>query len=366
MYDLVLEVTNLCNRDCIHCLRNQADAGGAISLETVATLLAQARSLAMKSVCLTGGEVAVYPDLPGLLGLIADYGFQFNLITNGFRFKNHVLPILLNPTVRKKLTSVWFSLDGARAETHDALRGKGSFKEVLEAATLCKMQGISTGFKSMITNFNKGELLEMALLGATLGAEDQNFIYPFPVPRAIRAGILPSPEELHKLVLWIRGSLEKAFKTRIGINGYTRSQEGLLFNCGLTDSIYVEYQGNIILCCNLSHFTAEDGVPTRFGGEYLGNLQEISLQEGIIRHFHAAARLVEARLQDRDNLNELTQNICYWCFKHFGKFDWLKNYPQSPWAAGVLPQNEGKLELWRKSSTGSNQCCSRQNKNSSG
>jgi MoaA/NifB/PqqE/SkfB family radical SAM enzyme len=338
MYELVVEATNLCNRDCIHCMRNKADAKEAISLELVEDLLSQARALGMKSVALTGGEVALYPDLPGLLGLIAAGGFQFSLITNGFRFKDRVLPILLEPKIKRKLSSVWFSLDGSRPQTHDALRGKGSFKEVMEAATLCRMQEICTGFKSVITNFNKDELTDVALLGATLGAQDHNFIHPFPVPRAIEGGILPSPGELHDLVLWVQESLGKALKTRIGIDGYLHTQEGTLFNCGLSQDLNVDYQGNLILCCNLSHFTAEAGTPTQFGGEYLGNLKEISLKEGIIRQFHAAARLVEARLENVDGLNGLNKNPCYWCFKHFGKFDWLKNYPDSPWAAGVLQE----------------------------
>jgi MoaA/NifB/PqqE/SkfB family radical SAM enzyme len=339
MYDLVLEATSLCNRDCSHCLRNKADAKEAISLEVVEDLLFQARALGMKNVSLTGGEVALYPDLPGLLGLISAYGFQFSLITNGFRFKDRVLPHLLEPTVKKKLGSVWFSLDGARAQTHDALRGKGSFKEVMEAATLCQMTEICTGFKSVITTFNRDELTDVAILGATLGAQSHNFIYPFPVPRAIQEGVLPPPGELHDLVLWIQESLGKALKTRIGIDGYMHSKEGTLFNCSLDREVNVDFQGNLILCCNLSHFTAEAGSPTQFGGEYLGNLQEISLKEGIIRQFHAAARLVEARLNEMDRLNGLNKNPCYWCLKHFGKFDWLRNYPDSPWAEGVFQED---------------------------
>jgi hypothetical protein len=30
---------------------------------------------------------------------------------------------------------------------------------------------------------------------------------------------------------------------------------------------------------------------------------------------------------------------CYWCFLHFGKLEWLKNYPRSPWAAAVREED---------------------------
>ena len=64
-----------------------------------------------------------------------------------------------------------FSLDGARAETHDGLRGPKSFREVIEGATLCRNHRLPLSLKSMITTSNRGELTELALLGARLGAD---------------------------------------------------------------------------------------------------------------------------------------------------------------------------------------------------
>ncbi len=51
-------------------------------------------------VCLTGGEVALYPHLGDLLHLIADRGFDFTLVTNGCRFPDYVLPLLLEPQIK--------------------------------------------------------------------------------------------------------------------------------------------------------------------------------------------------------------------------------------------------------------------------
>jgi len=70
------------------------------------------------------------------------HGFTFNLVTNGHRFRENLLPVLSSPDIQEGLTEVCFSLDGARPETHDALRGPGSFREVMEASTLCRLKGI--------------------------------------------------------------------------------------------------------------------------------------------------------------------------------------------------------------------------------
>lgn len=334
MLFLSIEPTNLCNRNCLHCLRNKADELESIPLETVDNILSQAKLLGMKRVGLTGGEVAIYPHLEGLVRMIVDYGFNFNMVTNGFMFKDRILPLLLEPKIRKRLDGVCFSLDGATAETHDALRGRGSFKEVMEAATLCRLKEIRVSLKSAITNFNKDEITELALLGATLGVEEQGFLSLYPTPTLIKKRIIPSPDELNRIVHWIMGSLARTVRTRIHIEGY--SSEGVIFSCSnILHGINIDYQGNLILCCNLSHVT-EDGKPTTFGDELLADLKEVSLREGIIRHFKAVARLMEARLRDMEKLSGLTYNPCYWCFKHFGKLDWLRDYPDSPWAEGML------------------------------
>ena len=335
MLAVILEPTNRCNRDCLHCLRNKAEPPGDLPLDTAGTILAQARDLSLKSVCLTGGEVAVYPHLEELVRMIVDYGFRFSVVTNGFRFEERLLPLLSEPRIKKKSDGVCFSLDGARASTHDALRGGGSFKEVMEAASLCKLHNISMSLKSAITNFNKGELSELALLGATLEATDHSFIYLFPTPRALEEGVMPSPDELDRICSWIIAGLAKTVRGRVAVEGFLHRT--VTFLCGnIYEGISFDFQGNLVFCCNLSHMNEGEDILPRPGKEVLGNVRDISLKEGIIKHFRMVAQLMEARLEDQDNLSGVSYNPCYWCVKHFGKSEWLKNYPESPWAAGVV------------------------------
>lgn len=328
---LTFEVTNACSRSCVHCLRNREDPPGFLLVDLAEAILSQAKALGLKKVALTGGEVTVYPHLEDLVSLIADYGFMFNLVTNGYRFGDRLLPLLSGPQVREKLEGVGFSLDGARPETHDALRGEGSFLEVMEALSLCKITSIPFGLKSIITNLNKGELTEMALLGATLGAVRHDFLSTFPTPVLIREGIIPSPEELIRTVDWVMGSLARTVRGKITTDGLFC--DDIMFICpSLQGDFSVDYQGNLNFCCTISHITMGDGIPTSFGRELLADLREVPLKEGISRHYHLMGRLVESRLQHMEKLAGLTRYPCYWCLKHFGKLEWLKDFPESPWA----------------------------------
>lgn len=332
-----IELTNACNLRCLHCFRNKKDPQEFLPLSLVRGVLAQAWGLGFRTVCLTGGEVALYPDLEEFLTLLVEHGFTFSLVTNGHRFRDNLFPLLSIPKIREKLTVVCFSLDGARAETHDALRGKGSFREVVEAAALCQLAHIPLCFKSVITNFNKEELTDMALFGSDLSSLDHGFIHPFPSPRLIRQGVIPSPHELRGIMDWITGSLAKALRPKIFVESF--GPRTTLFSCpNIQQTANLDFQGNLVLCCNLSHVCREDGQPSVFGREWLADLKETSLRAGLIRHYHAVAQLMEARLRDMEKLNGLSFIPCYWCFLHFGKLDWLRDFPESPWAAPVIDE----------------------------
>jgi len=330
-----LEPTNRCNRSCRHCFRNKADPPGSLPLETAAAILSEAGALGFNAVCLTGGEVALYPHLGDLLRLIAARGFDFTLVTNGYRFPTDVLPLLLEPEVKERLASVSFSLDGARAETHDGLRGPKSFREVIEGATLCRNHRLPLSLKSMITTSSRGELTELALLGARLGAMEHSFLYPFPTPTFIKDGLLPTPQEMKDTVRWIQENLIGVTRNRITVEG--SSVDGVILNCGhLVDYLNVDYRGNLIFCCTLSHTTMGDGIPTAFGRELVADLKEVSFKEAVVRQFHLAAEVFEARLNGGGNLSGASESPCLWCLKHFGKLDWLKDFPDSPWTAWLM------------------------------
>jgi len=338
---VAFEPTNQCNRSCRHCFRNKADPIGFLPLETVDAVLSQAGALGFKAVCLTGGEVALYPHLGDLLRLIASRGFDFTLVTNGYRFPEYVLPLLLEPKVKERVASVGFSLDGARAETHDGLRGPKSFREVFEGMTLCRNHRLPLFLKSVVTTLNRGELTELALLGARLGAVEHGFLYPFPTPTFIRDGLLPSPQEMQDTVRWIQDNLMGVTRNKITVEG--RFMDGVMLNCGhLVDHLNVDYQGNLIFCCTLSHMTVGDGIPTSFGGELVADLKEVSLKEAIVRQFRKATEVMEARLNGGGNPVGLSETPCHWCLKYFGKLDWLKDFPDSPWTAWLIDETSCK------------------------
>ncbi len=333
---LALEVTNRCNRACRHCFRNRADPPESLALDLAEQLLMQAKPLGILGVCLTGGEIALYPHLGDLLHQITAQGFRFTLVTNGYRFEERVLHLLLEPEVKASLATVCLSLDGATAASHDALRGGESFAEAVEAAVLCRKHHLPLSLKSLLATLDQDELEQLAHLGVKLGAHQHEFLFPFPTPALIREGLLPPPEELEKKARWVKSDLAGRVRSEITVDGLATDER--VFNCGtVMHDLNVDYQGNLILCCQLSHVTLGDGVPNRFGGELVADLKKISLREGIIQQYRLAVKLIEERLENGGKPLGISHTPCHWCLYRFGKLDWLEEFPDSPWAHELLP-----------------------------
>lgn len=335
MPDLSIDVTNSCNRDCIHCLRDKVEARRHFSLNLFKQIIDQACDCGIRHVSLTGGEPTLHPNWSELLIALAKRGLQFSIVSNGYKFREKTLPILLEAIVRKHLDGVCFSLDGSSADSHDALRGEDSFQEVIEAANLCRLKGIPLSIKTVVINLNREELAEIALLGSAIGATQHSFIALSPTPRAIENEIVPSLKEMRKAYSVITGSLVPAMKMQINLES-SWGVDHILFTCNAYQQAYsVDHLGNLLFCCNLSH-VCNGNKPAILGKEFLADLKRKSLKEGIIQHHRLLAQFTEDRLNDTSSESLLASFPCWWCFEYFDKLGWIENYTDSPWVQEVF------------------------------
>lgn len=335
MFSLVFSVTNTCNRRCRHCFVNRADPPGFLPLALAADILSQACALGLQRIHLTGGEPGAYPHLEGLIRLIVDHDLSFTLVTNGHRFRERLLPLLCEASVKPRLEHLSFSLDGSFPAIHDALRGEGSFQEVLEAACLCRDLGLPLSLKSVINNDNLDDLTDLALLGVALQAREHQFICPHPTPALIREELLPHPQKLMEACRWLRTSLAPYVKGKIVVEN-ALGKVPVFSYCGAWQSLTVDHAGNLFICCNLCSLSTGEGEPSVFGPERLADLGETSFSEGLKRQYCLWAGIMTARVEEFPRLSGLDHSLCYWCLRRLGKLDWLKNFPASPWAAGWL------------------------------
>lgn len=125
---LQVEPTTRCDLHCTSCIKPVYDGQWVekdMSLEMLDQVLE--RSPGILSVHLQGwGEPLLHPDLPAMVRICKNRGLSVSFTSNGSTMDMDLADRLIG----SGLDAVTFSMAGGRAATQDAVRGRGSFKNL--------------------------------------------------------------------------------------------------------------------------------------------------------------------------------------------------------------------------------------------
>jgi AdoMet-dependent heme synthase len=135
----------LCNLMCTHCFVSCGPAESRHAMmtrEEVRARVAEALPLGVREFYFTGGEPFLHA---GMLDILADtlaHG-PCTVLTNGTLFNERRVEALADLTRDSRFTlEIRVSLDGERAETHDAFRGAGSFDRAIAGIAMLSRHGL--------------------------------------------------------------------------------------------------------------------------------------------------------------------------------------------------------------------------------
>ncbi len=210
--ELWIQINNACNLACGHCLvtSGPGEAPG-LPLETLRMIVDRAAELGLERLYVTGGEPFIRKDLGGLLRHATEQrGLEVIVLTNATVFRGAIrrgLEVLDRGRVRFQV-----SLDGARAETHDAIRGRGTFALARDGARLLADCGFEVSLTTVTTRHNLDELPALAHIAAAVGASSLHLMWPHRRGRAAasRNGFFPEIPDLLRAVARTIPSAEAA------------------------------------------------------------------------------------------------------------------------------------------------------------
>lgn len=342
---IAFHLTDRCQLDCQHCLRDPGLTPKDLPLALVRKVLAEARSVYKSGqVALTGGEPTLHPEFAAVLDAIVEHGFSWHMVSNARRFERVLELFKEAPARRERLTAVNFSLDGADEATHDAIRGKGSFREVMLGATLCTAYGIPFVLQTALNAKNAHQIEALGLLAANLKAARVSF-------SMLQATGTHLDRELYLPARVWRGiqdrleRLGEALKIPVGMpEGFHSEQPFHVCEPWQSQQLHIDVEGRLNLCCQHS------GIPgdgTR--SDVAGSLHEMSLVEAhgrLLRIIHDAQADKLTRL-GKAPLSEWEHFPCNDCMKYFGKPYW-----KDQGAAGPEARRERWRGAWAKGTTG--------------
>lgn len=162
------EITLRCNLQCAHCLSNAGRAErDELSTEECRALLDELSRLKVFQVNIGGGEPFVREDFIDLLRHAHDRGVVTCVSTNGTPVDDG----LARKLSRLRLLYLQVSLDGATADVNDAIRGKGTYKQILEAMGCLSRQGVPFSINTVLTRLNFSQLETLRTMAKDYGAE---------------------------------------------------------------------------------------------------------------------------------------------------------------------------------------------------
>lgn len=171
--ELFIMITTGCNLQCRHCWpkADTLSTATTITPKDFYTLVDNFVDLGVRNFCITGGEPLTHPDCEDILAYAAirNEVDRVCLQTNGTELtKDHVTWIKGLP---QEKIHFQVSIEGARPETHDTLRGDGSFKQTIAGLQLLGEIGlihnVTLAFTEMQSNIE--DLPELLALAESLG-----------------------------------------------------------------------------------------------------------------------------------------------------------------------------------------------------
>jgi radical SAM protein with 4Fe4S-binding SPASM domain len=146
------DITYQCNLACIHCCvrgHKPIEEDQSLSMQQTRRMLANACSgrEIVGEFNIQGGEPTLAPNLLPAIQWLGEHGIPWSMITNGTIWTDsHFAAIERYPPI-----GLAFSLDGANPDSHDSVRGRGSFDSMVRTVRRIRSSVRSKGMQTEIS-----------------------------------------------------------------------------------------------------------------------------------------------------------------------------------------------------------------------
>jgi len=150
---LTLMITGKCNLQCLHCWPESGSTGDChhVAKKKLLWMIRDFLLLGIDKVCLTGGEPLLHPHWFDIVSFSCEEPEiqEVCLQTNGTLLTRAHAGKLASLPHRKLIIQV--SLEGSESDTHDTIRGTGSFKSAIRGLTLLAEHGLAKQIRISLT-----------------------------------------------------------------------------------------------------------------------------------------------------------------------------------------------------------------------
>lgn len=279
---LVISPTKACNLHCIGCYASSSAATKEkLPYDVVKRILDEGHDLlGMRFITISGGEPTMYKDSgKNILDVIDDHrDMFFEMFTNG---------TLINKKMAKRMAELGnvtpaISVEGFEKET-DQRRGRGVFKQILNAFENLKEAGVPFGTSVTATRFNVDLLLTDEFYDYYFEEQGATYMWMFqymPIGRSFTLSLMPTADERMKLYWKWREVVEKKsyFVADFWNSGVVSA--GCIAYGRPGGYIYIDWNGNIMPCVFVPYYAENIKDIYRRGGNLIDALHSDFMEKG--------------------------------------------------------------------------------------
>lgn len=252
-----------CNLKCRFCyVAGRFGDNRELKLNEILKALDEAVELGVKRIDFTGGEILLREDVVTILEETKKRGIErVTINTNGTLVSEKIAEVLAKNNIE-----VYISIDGATKETHENIRGIGTWDKVLKAIELFKSFGIKFYTVFACSKINASEVADYIALSKELGSSKACIIPVLPVGRATRDIIL-SKEELIDVLHKVENTAKSLkFITEVWCVPFAgliiNSSYTSFFGCRSMDEMDITPTGDVLVCdtVDISFGNVREGV----------------------------------------------------------------------------------------------------------
>lgn len=195
LYTAEIRLTRACNLSCRHCsVAAGKKAENELTTGEVKSIIDELSDMGALYVVFTGGEPLAHPNILNLVDYAASKGLRVSIDTNGALLSKEKAKALKKAGV----STIQVSIDGTK-QTHDSIRGGGSFEGAVSGIENSLKEEIYTTINFTVSRLNQNDLGKVIELAKNLGVSALTMERFAPAGRG--AGLkdmLQSPEEFRQ------------------------------------------------------------------------------------------------------------------------------------------------------------------------
>lgn len=253
--EISIEILQRCPNRCIYCSsHSNPQATHIIPFDIIKNIIDDAKSLGCKTVCLSGGEPFLHPQILDIISYIAKQQLICYVYTSGIYMKDEVYSSLPNEyieAIRGMVDKVIFNVEADSSTLYDQIMGTdvGGFDMMKKSINDCVSSGlvVETHVVPMQVNFKHlKSIFEMCY---QLGVSKASILRLVLQGRALEnLSLVKLTGEDSREVTKLIKALKEAYKGKVRI-GLPYSDSNCRIYCkAASDKINVRYDGNVYPC----------------------------------------------------------------------------------------------------------------------